>query len=389
MSDTITFIHKNIKNIRSNKNILIALCVIFVIIIYCIILLTKQIIKNRSNTSIYFKYPIKADKYKQIASKNIPESKNDFQFTYTSWIYINDWSYKYNKYKHIFTKGTSYYSPNTMCPAVYLDPSVNNIIIFLSTEKGLTKSVIKNVPIHKWVFITIVIKASSIDSYMNAKLISSKTLNGNPIINYGDIHVNYMGGFGGNISSLTYTPYALNMEQIISIYKRGYNTDDVLSSIFRKMINFLFPNKYNKKNYKLQNNNPNNKEAFIKFKGLGSCKASTVVKLNSESGMLITDCKELCGESNECYGINFKGLGVGGLGNCTLLKNLNHTKKPRVKVTYKPKSLCYIKELDFTDNMINKNKEKELNTIKYNKMKDIYNKIKKGNTSKRCKSNKI
>ena len=80
--------------------------------------------------------------------------------------------------------------------------------------------------------------------------------------------------------------------------------------------------------------------------------------------MLITDCKELCGESNECYGINFKGLGVGGLGNCTLLKNLNHTKKPRVKVTYKPKSLCYIKELDFTDNMINPNKIPNYFTLK-------------------------
>lgn len=169
-------------------------------------------------------------------------------FAYSIWFYINDWNYRYGEAKVIFGRmgstsgqgsgqitGVSGMDP---CPVVVLGETENNIGISLACYPGINqapttpggKTVIKtcnvnNVPIQKWVNLTLSVYGRTADIYIDGKLVRTCLLPGVASINpNANVYVTPSGGFNGWTSKFQYYPTPLNPQQAWNIYTQGYSS---------------------------------------------------------------------------------------------------------------------------------------------------------------------
>jgi len=173
---------------------------------------------------------------------NIPSSN----FAYSIWFYINDFNYRYGEPKVIFGRmgapsGTKQGSVSGLsgvdpCPAVILGALENNLEISLACFPGINqapttvggKSIIhtckvSNVPVQKWVNLTISVYGRSLDVYIDGKLVKTCLLPGVANVNNtSDIYITPIGGFDGWTSRFQYYPNSLNPQQAYNIYANGY-----------------------------------------------------------------------------------------------------------------------------------------------------------------------
>ena len=223
--------------------------------------------------------------------------KSEGQFTMSCWIYIDDWNYKYGEKKVImqrnnqnfinpiielgeykndlkvtlntFEEGVTEYKqamanvisadttynttfdPDTndydcsnekiiFCSKTdtLLDACVDNIIntgISCSEARQSETETIDNIPLQKWVNIITTISDRSIDTYINGKLVKTKTFS-NAIdtisFNNSNIEIVPNGGFGGFISKVRYYPYYISPQKAWDIYKEGFG--DAFESALNK-----------------------------------------------------------------------------------------------------------------------------------------------------------
>ena len=161
--------------------------------------------------------------------------KQGIEFTYTAWIYIDNAFYNQNQYRHIFHKGDDAFDdkschkkgvsfPNN-APGVYIRPNENALGIFMNTyDEVLEEIIIDDLPVHKWMLLTVRLQNKSMDVYINGLLVKRHELSGTPRQNYGKIYCCKHGGFGGYLSNLHYFDYAINFNKIQSILHSGPNT---------------------------------------------------------------------------------------------------------------------------------------------------------------------
>lgn len=161
--------------------------------------------------------------------------REGLEFTWSVWIFVDDFSYKEHEYKHVFHKGnnninlsgskTGINFPNN-APGLYINPDVNAITIIMNTFDTINDEVVvNNLPLNKWVNIIIrVTKQNQLDVYINGTLTKRHMLNGIPKQNYGDVYVSLNGGFSGNTSDLRYFDTAIGTSKIQSIVNKGPST---------------------------------------------------------------------------------------------------------------------------------------------------------------------
>jgi hypothetical protein len=156
------------------------------------------------------------------------------EFTWSVWIYVNDFAYKENEYKHIFHKGNDGINMTTdprgmnypnNGPGLYISPHTNNLVVVMSTFDTPSEEVIVNdLPLNKWVNVIIrVSKQNQLDVYINGVLAKRHILKSVPKQNYGDVFVSMNGGFSGFTSSLRYFNSSLGTSHIQSIVDAGPN----------------------------------------------------------------------------------------------------------------------------------------------------------------------
>jgi len=156
------------------------------------------------------------------------------EFTWSVWIYVDNFAYKENDYKHVFHKGndginvttqpTGMNYPNNG-PGLYITPRTNNLAVVMSTFENTNEEVVvKDLPLNKWVNVIIrVSKQTQLDVYINGVLSKRHILKSVPKQNYGDVFVSMNGGFGGYTSALRYFNSALGTARIQSIVDQGPN----------------------------------------------------------------------------------------------------------------------------------------------------------------------
>ena len=72
------------------------------------------------------------------------------EFTFSTWIFVEDYEYRKGKWKHVFHKGNASSWPNR-CPGVWLHPNDNALRVYLNTYNDVSNHVdIDNIPIAKW-----------------------------------------------------------------------------------------------------------------------------------------------------------------------------------------------------------------------------------------------
>lgn len=183
-------------------------------------------LKN-ADTSYFISNNPKHDSYMEI-----PRAFNEDKgvtFTYNFWMLIDKWSIRQGKHKHVFNKGSKIHIENNdfeipllNAPGCYLDKTDNNLLVYMNTFDNPGEHLkIPNIPINKWVAITITLDGQILSIYKNGYLQKTKTLKSYPRQNNSPIRVNDGDGYSGFISKLKYYNYSLSQSEIESYVKAG------------------------------------------------------------------------------------------------------------------------------------------------------------------------
>ena len=187
---------------------------------------------------------------------NVPSSN----FAYSIWFYINDWNYRYGEPKVVFGRMGSKSSTSTgaisgvsgmdPCPAVILGAIENNVAVTLSCYPGsnqepttpggntvLHTCSVTNIPIQKWVNLTLSVYGRSMDLYIDGKLVRTCLLPGVANVNNNsNVYVTPAGGFDGWTSKFQYFPDSLNPQEAWNIYTKGYGSWSSMLSSYQVQI---------------------------------------------------------------------------------------------------------------------------------------------------------
>ena len=173
-------------------------------------------------------------------------ANDGIEFTWSTWLFINNITNTNNVYKHVFSKGNSTLKENGMiypnnAPGLYIAPNSNTLVVVMNTYDVINEEItIPNIPINKWINVIVRCQNTMLDIYINGTIARSINLVSVPKQNYGDVYVGMNGGFDGYISNLWYYNYALGTSAIQRLLEIGPNTTMVGSNgIADSMFNYL------------------------------------------------------------------------------------------------------------------------------------------------------
>ncbi len=165
-----------------------------------------------------------------IAADKMPSSGGSNDYTFSVWIYINNWNYNYGKEKIILRRAKA--DKKSPMPELSLGANSNDLNIKITTfnsqdrSGGDTEDVcpVKNVPLQKWVHILTTVNNRTCDVYIDGKLVKTCMLAGvAKLDNTVPLQLTPDGGFSGFTSKLRYYARAINPREAYEIYKEGFS----------------------------------------------------------------------------------------------------------------------------------------------------------------------
>lgn len=210
--------------------------------------------------------PTKSDHIPILRSNN---EKTGLEFTWSSWIYINDMNVgdDLQKFQHIYHKGNDSFDENgvatvTNGPGLYLkqkvgaidrEPNTASLFVIMDTKTGKTNNAensleVKDIPLKKWVNVIVRMKNTVLEIYINGVVSGRLQFQEVPIQNYYDVHVGKNGGINGKISNLRYYKEALSIFDINNIITAGpdirsFNYDMKKMSSYNYLSNLWYTGK--------------------------------------------------------------------------------------------------------------------------------------------------
>ena len=213
----------SVNSLTTNNSILYILLgiLLLIVLVVVIVILVNRAKKNKANVSVLMGAPADAFDLKD-KSFIVKNSDEGLEFSYSVWIYIQDWT---RGWKNIFVKGDKTDGAGTSsarAPGLWLYPDTNalhaRINTFASPNEGCD---IKNIPLQKWVHIAYILNNRTVDIYIDGKLERSCVLRGVPKLNDEPVRVCDNGGYFGKISNLVYFRYAMKPDEVYKIYASG------------------------------------------------------------------------------------------------------------------------------------------------------------------------
>ena len=217
-------------NLLKDRNAYIILGVIVIIIILVVVI--RNYLKNVVTIK---EFPVNAKNNFKVASKLVKfaHPKKGLSFTHSFWLYVKDLNYRYMSEKFILTKGGF---------KVYLGAKNNNLYIEFPILYCTRPEIIvyENLPIQKWMNISIVLENRYVDIWLNGKLYHSRHLSNVPQLTTED-DVDYLtnGGFSGYVSRIYHYNQNLSKLHIESIFKWGPIDKNPFVGLLRKVRNLL------------------------------------------------------------------------------------------------------------------------------------------------------
>jgi hypothetical protein len=165
------------------------------------------------------------------------------EFSYSCFLLINKSTFQGGSsgLRHVFHKGSPVYKP-LMCPGVFVRNNDNALVVYMNEAQSWnTYCEIPNIPVGKFFHLAIVVRNMNVDIYINGNVAHRMTLSSVPRQNFGDVYVFkteafsdqgrspddpliVVGAATGLISTLVYSGYALNYEQIDAMVRAGPST---------------------------------------------------------------------------------------------------------------------------------------------------------------------
>jgi len=169
----------------------------------------QQRIKNEPLllSSIY-----KAKKRKVIPSSQLNVSEENYEYSFSFWMYISDWGYKYGNHKIIIDKNSS--------PKIMLDTHNPNLIIRHKILNGKSEDVVlKNIKLQKWTHIFVVVKNRQVSVFVDKIMSKGYILSGMPDIKKSRMEITPNGGFNGKLYALKYYNRAAEYDDVDREYR--------------------------------------------------------------------------------------------------------------------------------------------------------------------------
>ena len=174
--------------------------------------------KNAMKRMIIEQDPTKDD---SITLKRSQNELGGLEFSYSMWIFIDNWEYKYGSWKHILHQGSESSWPNR-APGIYLHPKKNSIRVHMNTFKNVAEYAdIDNIPLNKWFHLAVGVRQRNMDLFINGNLVKRQSLKGIPKQNYGNVFINAWRGFSGYLSRVKYNDYYLSFSELDNMQKLG------------------------------------------------------------------------------------------------------------------------------------------------------------------------
>jgi hypothetical protein len=207
--------------------------IIFVVIIILIVYIFAQSFGGETRLSEVADAQLEQ---KILAAKLPKEEIPNMNCTYSLWIYVSEWNYRYGEKKVIFGRSDEFKNQG---PLVSLAPTQNNIDIEVDVypntneDSNVTHTCsVTNVPLQKWVNIMLSVYNKTLDVYVDGKLSRSCLLPGVPRLSRSeDIVITPGGGFAGNTSGFQFWDEESTPERAYNIYSKGY-TGKYMDNVF-------------------------------------------------------------------------------------------------------------------------------------------------------------
>jgi len=162
----------------------------------------------------------------------LPEVTDGMGQSFSTWIYVKDWNYKFGQYKWLLWKGDpkTDKSPNAdgkiHSPSLWLYPNTNSLKVVTSTTdtSGVESCDIPNIPLMTWVHIAYVLNNRTVDIYINGKLERSCALRGVPVLDKSSVYVTGgtpSAGFHGKMGKTQYFTKSLLPNDVMNLYQQG------------------------------------------------------------------------------------------------------------------------------------------------------------------------
>ena len=200
----------------------ILLGVIVVIILYLVYI---YVFKDGTSSTLYSGG--NAKNAVTIKATKLPGNKASVDFTFSIWVYVNSWQYRYGYQKVIYRRVNS--GQTTVSPEVSLGAATNDLSItmsiFDSGKGGIVPGkswTVNNIPIQKWCNIIVSTNNRAVDTYIDGKLVNTHVLKGVPKMDKeAPIYLTPDGGFSGNTAKFRYYARSLSPREAYQIYKEG------------------------------------------------------------------------------------------------------------------------------------------------------------------------
>ena len=171
-----------------------------------------------------------------IPAGSIPPANGSVDFTYSIWVYVNNWSVGLEKV--IFERRCG----DGFCPKMAFSSNLNNIDVTLATYAGSSHSAtsatctIENVPLQTWANIIMTLNGRALDLYLDGKLVRTCLLPGVPKLGGAGSMVLTPNGqsFQGYTSNFQYLKSSVNPREAYAIYKEGNGSSGGLFGLFNK-----------------------------------------------------------------------------------------------------------------------------------------------------------
>ena len=204
----------------SKKLILGVLIVIVLYIIY------RYVFKD--NTSADLAYDTDARNQSVIKANQIPGNPASVDFTFSIWVYVDSWQYKYGKDKTIFRRSNK---QGDLSPSVNLAAATNDLNLTLVTHPPSGSQAasannetwrIHNIPLQRWTSIIMAVNNRAVDTYIDGKLVNTHVLKGVPKMDKeAPIYLTPDGGFSGNTAKFRYYARSISPREAYQVYKEG------------------------------------------------------------------------------------------------------------------------------------------------------------------------
>ena len=199
--------------------------VVIVVLVFALYYLISWLLSRRETDAVtIIGAPVNAyDSRLKNKKIKVPRSVNGLVFTYSYWMYIGNWNYRFGELKNIFVKGDE----SNSAPGMYLYPRTNSLRAAIATysDDGMEYCDVKNIPLQKWVHVAYVLNNRTVDIYINGKLERSCVLKGVPRLNNAPVRLTAgaggSNGFFGKLSTFVYYPRALMPSELYKIYVDG------------------------------------------------------------------------------------------------------------------------------------------------------------------------